>query len=151
MRIIQIDTSDRSQARAFLALPFRLYAGTPQWVPPLAGDARAMLDRRRHPFYQHSEAAFFLALDESGQALGRLAVLDNARYNEYNHERTAFFYLFECADDRDTAQGLFEAACAWARGRGLDRIMGPKGFSALDGQGLLVHGFEHRPALGIPY
>jgi hypothetical protein len=30
-------------------------------------------------------------------------------------------------------------------------VIGPKGFTALDGMGLLVRGFEHRPALGIPY
>ena len=46
---------------------------------------------------------------------------------------------------------LFEAAFAWARARGLDRVYGPKGFTALDGMGLLVEGFEHRPAFGIPY
>jgi hypothetical protein len=33
----------------------------------------------------------------------------------------------------------------------LARITGPKGFSALDGSGLLVKGFEHRPAFGLPY
>ena len=52
----------------------------------------------------------------------RLAVLNNQRYNDYNHSHTAFFYLFECAEDHSAARGLFEAAFAWARGRGLDRI-----------------------------
>ena len=110
-----------------------------------------MLDRKRHPFYRHSDAAFFLALDAAGAAVGRVAVLDNRNYNAYNHEQTAFFYLFECEDDPATAQSLFDAAFAWARARGLDRVYGPKGFTALDGMGLLVQGFEHRPAFGIPY
>jgi hypothetical protein len=38
-----------------------------------------MLDRRRHPFYRNSEAAFFLAVDD-GCATGRVAVLDNVDY-----------------------------------------------------------------------
>jgi hypothetical protein len=38
-----------------------------------------------------------------------------------------------------------------ARARGLSKLLGPKGLTALDGMGLLVKGFEHRPALGIPY
>jgi len=33
----------------------------------------------------------------------------------------------------------------------LNYMLGPKGFSPLNGMGLLVKGFEHRPALGIPY
>jgi hypothetical protein len=33
----------------------------------------------------------------------------------------------------------------------LVEVIGPKGFSVLDGLGLLVRGYEHRPAFGIPY
>lgn len=148
---IEIDTHNQRQVKEFLNLPFRIYKNTPQWVPPLDTDARSLLNRRRHPFYKHSEAAFFLAQDETGMILGRLAVLDNKRYNNFNHERTAFFYLFECENNFEAAQSLFQTALTWAHGRGLNKILGPKGFTALDGLGLLVKGFEHRPAFGLPY
>ncbi len=153
MKILEIDPSNKRDAGLFLGLPFQIYRATPQWVPPLEMDARRMLDRRHHPFYDHSQAAFFLAFDrpEDGQPVGRVAVLDNCHYNEFNHEQTAFFYLFECANDPEAAAGLFSAAADWARRRGLNKFYGPKGFSALDGLGLLVKGFERRPALGIPY
>jgi hypothetical protein len=151
MNLIQVDTANRRQVRQFLGLPFRLYRGWPQWVPPLAPEARRYLDRRRHPFYQHSDAAFFLVVNGDGRPIGRIGVLDNANYNAFNQERTAFFYLFECADQREAAQALFDAAFQWARARGLNKMIGPKGFTALDGMGLLVKGFEHRPAFGIPY
>ena len=82
---------------------------------------------------------------------GDWRVLNNHNYNEFNHERTAFFYLFECSNTQHAAKGLFEAGFSWAIGQGLTKIIGPKGFTALDGMGLLVKGFEHRPALGIPY
>ena len=150
MELIQVDTNSRVQVRQFLHLPFDLYRDVPQWVPPLAPDARRMLDRRRHPFYRNSAAAFFLAVD-GGRAVGRLAVLDNADYNAFNHEHSAFFCLFECLNDIGTAAALFDAASVWARSRGLDRIIGPRGFSVFDGLGLLVRGFEHRPAFGLPY
>jgi hypothetical protein len=150
VELIPMDTRSRVQVRQFLRLPFDLYRDVAQWVPPLASDARRILDRRRHPFYRHSDAAFFLAVDGEG-AVGRLAVLDNAEYNAFNHERTAFFYLFECVNDIGTAAALFDAASAWARARGLGRMIGPRGFSVFDGLGLLVRGFEHRPAFGQPY
>jgi hypothetical protein len=150
MNIIQVDPANQKQVQDFLSLPFRIYRDIPQWVPPLAMDERARLTPRRYPFYRHSAAAFFLAV-EDGQAIGRLAVLDNRLYNDYNHEKTAFFYLFECENNLEAARGLFALAFDWARGRGLNKIFGPKGFTALDGLGLLVKGFERRPAFGLPY
>ena len=150
MDIVKIDTSNKRDVRRFLNFPFELYHHTPQWVPPFESDARRMLDRRRHPFYQHSDADFFLAL-KTDRIVGRLGVLENRHYNEFNHTRTALFYLYEAEDDFEISRGLFNAAFDWATARGLTEVYGPKGFTALDGMGLLVKGFEHRPALGIPY
>ena len=150
MKIRLIDPSIARDRRSFLELPFTLYRGVTPWVPPLRRDARQMLDRRRHPFYRHSEAAFLLA-EQDGAPVGRLAMIDNRHFNAFNHEATAFFYLFECVNDVATARALFDRGIDWARGRKLDQVFGPKGFTALDGMGMLVRGFEHRPALGIPY
>ena len=150
MDIVVVDSRKPVHVREFLTFPHRLYASTPSWVPPLAIEARAALDRKRNPFFDHSEAAFFTARDR-GVTVGRLAVLDNRNHNAFNNERTAFFWLFEVIDDEAAASALFEAGFAWARRRGLDAMVGPKGFTAMDGLGLLVRGFEHRPAFGIPY
>jgi hypothetical protein len=59
--------------------------------------------------------------------------------------------MFECEDHPEAANALFDCAFEWARARGLDQIAGPKGFTPLDGFGMLVKGFEHRPAFGLPY
>ena len=150
MNIIQIDLSNKKQVKDFLDLPFRLYKNTPQWVPPLRMDDRVRLNPKRHPFYKHSQAGFFLAYDET-RPVGRIAVLDHRLYNKYNNEETAFFYLFECENNQKIADLLFEATFKWARSRGLKTMLGPKGFTVLEGFGLLVKGFEHRPAFGQPY
>ena len=150
MPIHRLDLTNRRDVRRYIDLPFRLYRDNDLWVPPFISEIRTQLDPQRHPFYQHSDAAFFVAI-EGGEVVGRIAVLDNARYNEYHDERAAFFYHFDVVDDRAVSQGLFAAASNWARDRGLDTIWGPKGFMTGDGQGLLVEGFEHRPAIGIPY
>lgn len=157
MHILQLDLSNKRQVDDFLNLPFSIYKELPQWVPPLQMDERLRLQPKRFPFYRHSQAAFFLAytrsspVDEETRAIGRIAVLDNHRYNEFNKTCTAFFYLFECENNLPAATGLFRHAIEWARSRGLTQISGPKGFTPLDGFGLLVKGFEHRPAFGLPY
>ena len=150
MEVVRVDARDSRQIKLWLDLPFRLYRDTPQWVPPMAADARLVFDRQRHPYYEHSEAAFFLAMQD-GRAVGRIAALENRNYNAFHNQKVAFFYLFECEDDREASQALFAAASAWARERGLERIIGPKGFTTLDGMGILVKGFQHRPAMGIAY
>jgi hypothetical protein len=149
--ILQIDPQNRYFRNLFLRFPFQLYKDIPQWVPPLAVDANRLLDQRRNPFYEHGRAAFFLAWDAQHTPLGRVVVLDNDNYNQYNHERTAFFYLFECINNPEVSQGLFECAFSWARSQRLTKVIGPKGFTVLDGLGMLVKGFEHRPAFGLPY
>jgi hypothetical protein len=163
MHIVQFNHKDNKQVDAFVRLPFSIYKDIPQWVPPLQMDERLRLSPKRFPFYRHSHAAFFLAYQQSGldkrsnridegtHPIGRLAVLDNHRYNEFNNSKTAFFYLFECENNQEAAKALFDAGFGWARSRGLERILGPKGFTPLDGFGLLTKGFEHRPAFGLPY
>ena len=150
MNINQLDLHNKKQMDDFLRLPFSIYKNIPQWVPPLQMDERLRLNPKRFPFYKHSHASFFIAY-EGTHLIGRLAVLDNQRYNEYNKTKTAFFYLFECENNQEAATVLFNAAFDWARSRGLDKVIGPKGFTPLDGFGLLVKGFEHRPAFGLPY
>ena len=150
MTIHRLDLTHRRDVRRYIDLPFRLYRDNELWVPPFVNEIRTQLDPQRHPFYQHSGAAFFVAV-EGDEVVGRIAVIDNARYNDYHDERSAFFYHFETVDDLAVSQALFAAAFDWARGRGLTTIWGPKGFMTGDGQGLLIEGFEHRPAIGIPY
>ena len=151
MRIQEIDTRNRGQVRDFIDLPFKIYQGCTQWVPPLEMDATAILNRARHPYYRESDAAFFMVFSEAGEALGRIAVLDNNRHNRYNNSAIGLFYLLEVMNDFDAFSLLMETAFNWARSRGLTEIIGPRGFTALNGMGMLARGFEHRPALGIPY
>ncbi len=167
-RIHEIDTHNRKQVRLFLDFPFRLYRDCPQWVPPMAGDARLQIDRQRHPYYRHSDASFLLATSND-TTVGRIAVLEHRHYTRASQTQPtaskakaeegqatsaqgdAFFYLFDTVNDIEVAQALFEAAEAWARQRGLACLLGPLGFAAGDPTGLLVEGFEHRAAMGINY
>lgn len=150
MHVTELDTSDRKMVKQFLELPFRIYQDTPQWVPPLRVDARQPLNRKQNPFYLENEAVFLL-VGEGDRIIGRTAILENRRFNNFNHRQAAFFYLFECEDNLEAARMMFDYGAEWARERGLIEIIGPRGFTVFDGLGLLVAGFEHRPAFGQPY
>lgn len=143
-----IDTMDKGQVQRFLELPYQIYKNTPQWVPTPRVDVETMLDRDKHPFYEHSTADFLL-VKRDGHLMGRLAVMENRQFNKYHGTKTAQFYLFECEHDIEAARTLFTHAFEWARKRGLDDIVGPKGFGPLDGYGILVEGFENRRMMSM--
>jgi hypothetical protein len=146
IQIEKIDTSSKSQVARFVRLPYRLYANHPQWVPALFIDAELQLNRQKHPYYQHSDADFFIA-HRQGEVLGRIAALENKNFNQYHGTRQAQFYLFECVNDQEVAHALFSRVCEWGKQRNLNRLVGPKGFSPMDGYGLLVEGYEHRQVM----
>ena len=150
MNIFRLDPTSRRDVHRYIAFPYQLYRDSSLWVPPFVSEVRAQLDPDRHPYYEHSQAAFFLAL-AANDVVGRIAVLDHTRYSERKGERTAFFYHFDAVNDRAVSRGLFDAAFDWARKQGVQQRWGPQGFLAADGKGLLVEGFDHRPALGIAY
>jgi GNAT superfamily N-acetyltransferase len=150
MQVRKLDTTKGRDVRAFVQFPFELYRDCSQWVPPLLPDMRAALNKRRYPFYRHSEADFYVAESE-GQVLGRITALDNRRYNDYHSSKVAFFYHLDLVEDARVAQALFDAAFEWARKRGLEAFVGPKGLLRGDAHGLLVDGFQHRASVGIPY
>lgn len=148
VKIDKIDTNDRAQVKRFTRFPNHLYTGCPQWVPPFLIDSEMQLNRKKHPFYEHSTADFFMAVKE-GRDVGRIAALENTRFNQYHGTRKAQFYLFDCEDDQEAANALFSAVFDWARARGLDTLIGPKGFGTLDGYGLLQEGYEHRQMMNM--
>ncbi|MCK5005825.1 MAG: hypothetical protein KAR73_00465 [Spirochaetales bacterium] len=145
LEIFEVAPPDGKSINEFVGLPFRLYRNVPQWVPPFRSEKRKIL-RKQHPFFEHSEAAFLLARRE-GKPVGRITVFDNRRFNSYRNRREARFCHFECAEDEGAAAALFASASAWARKRGLGELVGPRGFSGMDGSGLLIDGFEHRATM----
>jgi hypothetical protein len=148
LKIEKVDTRSKAQVRRFIQVHFRMYEGHPQWVPPLLIDCEMQLNRDKHPFYEHSDADFFIAMRD-GKDVGRIAALENRRFNDYHKTKQAQFYLFDCEDDQEAANLLFEQVFGWARERGLDKVVGPKGFGALDGYGIQVEGFEHRQMMNM--
>ncbi|MHB0922934.1 MAG: GNAT family N-acetyltransferase [Bellilinea sp.] len=144
--MVTIETLNRQNKKAvdeFVKFPFKIYKDIPQWVPPILSDIKIMMDPSKHPFYEHSESEFFVAR-ENGKMVGRICGIENKPFNAYHGTHQAQFYFFECIDSQEVANALFEKVFEWARARGLDEVVGPKGLSLFDGYGIQIEGFEHR-------
>jgi GNAT superfamily N-acetyltransferase len=150
LEIQEIAATDHRRIDEFIGFPFQLYRHAAQWIPPFRAEMRSIL-MRRHPFFEHSEAAFFLAR-RGGRVVGRITAFENRRFNDFRDRKEARFHHFECAEDGQAAAALLEAALSWASRRGLEEMVGPYGLSHMDGGGVLIEGFEHRGSMTMmPY
>ncbi len=143
LNIYPVNPNSRSDRNNFVGLPFSLYQDTPAWIPPIRMDIRTMINPKKHPFYDHSEAQSFLA-ERDGMIVGRISVLNNRLYNEVHQKKQANFALLECVDDLSVLEGLMDTAADWAKQKGLNELVGSKPFGLGEGYGILVEGFEYR-------
>jgi GNAT superfamily N-acetyltransferase len=143
----------RTGTTRFVDLPWKIYRGDPNWVPPLKASVRELLDPRRHPFYDGGRAAeieLFLAWD-GPDVVGRVAAIQNHAHNRVYGDNLVFFGFFECIDRPDVARELLGAVEAWATARGASAVRGPVNPSQNYECGLLVEGFNRPPVLMMTY
>jgi GNAT superfamily N-acetyltransferase len=135
--------------RAFVALPYRLHAGTP-WVPPLRLERYLFLSKRLNPYFTHGEAEYFLAR-RGDRVVGRITAQIDRVFNEFHGNRWGNFGFLEFEDDQEVLDRLLAAAEDWLRERGCDKSVGPMDFQLNDESGVLFEGFEHAPAIRQPW
>jgi GNAT superfamily N-acetyltransferase len=138
--------ASKRELKAFMRLPWRLYRNEANWVPPLLMDLRKRLDRRRNPFFAHAEAEYFLAWRD-GRPVGRITAQVDRNFNDFQANDWGMFGFFECEPDPEAAQALVDAAAAWLRDRGRDRMVGPMDFTTNDECGLLIEGHDRTPII----
>ncbi len=136
----------RRDMRTFIRLPWRLYEGIDNWVPPLISERKRHLDRKRNPFFEHAEAEYFIAW-RGKEPVGRITAHVDHLLNEFQGNRWGLFGFFECTRDPAVAAALLDSAEAWLRERGRDRMLGPLDFSTNHECGLLIEGHEFRPQI----
>jgi GNAT superfamily N-acetyltransferase len=140
----------RRPPKAFIDLPYALYRGDPNWVPPLRMDEKLKLDDSKHPFWGHAERALFMAYRDR-RAVGRIVAIVDRFWEETHGEKAAYWGWFECENDEEAAAALFEAAASWAMAKGMKRLIGPLSPSPSDLVGLQIEGFEGPPCVMMPY
>jgi GNAT superfamily N-acetyltransferase len=140
------EVTSRRDRDAFIKFQWEIYSHDPAWVPPLIIERKAFLNRKRHPFYRHGDAALFLAR-KNGKIVGRIMASDDPNYNSLHQTNIGCFGLFESIDDEDVAAALLETAAGWLRKKGRTEIMGPIDYSTNYVCGLLIDGFQFSPTI----
>lgn len=145
---ITITGSDKA-GTDFLNLPYNLYAGEPNWRAPLRMERKAQLSDKS-PGMRAISARFFVAI-RNGDIVGRIAAFTNALHDAQHGNDTGFFGYFDAIDDPGVADALMTSAKDWVRSQGRNRLVGPAMMSVNEEVGLLIDGFDHPPAVMMPY
>ena len=140
------EVTSRRERDEFIKFQWQIYASDSAWVPPLIIERKKFLDRKRHPFYRHGDAALFL-VRKNGRIAGRIMASDDPNYNLLHGTNVGCFGLFECIEDREVAAALFDAAASWLRKKGRTELMGPIDYSTNYVCGLLIDGFQFPPTI----
>jgi GNAT superfamily N-acetyltransferase len=136
--------------RRFLQFPWTLYRDDPNWIPPLRGHQKEVVGYRPHPFYETNRVQTFLAL-RGKEVCGRIAAILNRGHIERYADPRGFFGFFECVDDQQVANGLFDAARQWFAEQAVYSLRGPTNPSLNYELGLLIDGFDSPPFFMMTY
>ncbi|HWK36401.1 N-acetyltransferase [Sphingomonas sp.] len=140
----------RADRKLFVDLPFRLYAGDPNWVPPLKSEALGLITPEKNGWFSHAKAQLFLA-ERDGRVVGRISAhIDTLALEQPAAQGfgpgVGQWGLFD-AEDQATGAALIAHAEQWLRDQGMRRALGPISMSVWEEPGLLIEGYDHPPTV----
>lgn len=138
------------QLRQFIYLPEKIHSGHKQWVHPLYFDDKVFFDEKKNDSFLTSDTLLLLAFQDN-KAVGRIMGIINKRYNEVHNEKNARFCFLDCYEDFEIAKVLIEEVDQWAKNKGMEKLVGPLGFSDKEPQGMLIEGYDEKVVIATNY
>ncbi len=137
----------KADRRAFIDLPWSIYANDPNWRAPLKMEIAELIGGpKTNPWFEHAEAAFWLARRD-GRPVGRISAQIDRLVLQHMGAGTGQWGMFECVEDPEVAAALIKTAEDWLRAKNMTRALGPFSLSIWDEPGLLVQGFDLPPSV----
>src|SRR5450631_3255238 len=124
---------DRSTAKQFLQVAVVIYHNDPKWIQPLDKDINEVFDKNKNKAFRFGEATRWILKDENGNLIGRIAAFVNKKYkNKSDEQPTGGIGFFECINNQEAADMLFDVAKSWLMKRGMEAMDGPINFGERD-------------------
>lgn len=140
----------KKNLKAFTKFQIDLYDGNPWYVPPLISDDVQTLSPSLNPAHDFCDQVLYMAYRD-GKVVGRIAGIINRQVNEKERERAARFGFIDFVDDPEVSAALLGAVEKWSRDKGMNKLIGPLGFTDLDHEGMLVEGFDELSTMATIY
>ena len=139
-----VPVSDSASAREFLKVPLIIYKDDPHFIQPLDKDINDVFNPKKNKAFRFGECQRWLLKDEDGNLTGRIAAFVYKKYkNKGDEQKTGGIGFFECIDNQDAADMLFDVSKHWLLQRGMEAMDGPINFGERDRWwGVVVKGFK---------
>jgi ribosomal protein S18 acetylase RimI-like enzyme len=149
MRLQEVDS--KKTRKAFLNFPKKLYKDDPNWICPLDNEIEGIFNPETNGKFKKGEAIRWVLFNDENVLIGRIAAFyDNHLISHYKYP-TGGCGFFECIDNQQAANLLFDAAKEWLSERGMQAMQGPVNFGEnYNYWGLLVDGFM-KQGYAMPY
>lgn len=141
---------DRNSLRKFIRFPEKIYRHNPYYVPALVFDETNTLDPSKNPGSAFCKSELYLAYKDD-QLVGRVAAIVNEKANEQWDHKEVRFGWFDFIDDPEVSKALIDKVTDFGRKFGMDKIVGPLGFTDFDPEGMLVEGFDQEGTMPLIY
>lgn len=150
MNLILKEVSSKQDLKKFISFPYSLFAGNKYWIPPLRFDELHTLSKDVNPAFDFCEAKYWLVYKD-GRIVGRIAGIINSKFNEKFNKKDARFGFIDFVDDKEVSFLLLSTVEKWAAEKGMNTLHGPLGFTDMDGEGMLIEGYNEVSTLGSIY
>lgn len=146
-----IEVTDRKTERMFLNTARAIYRNDDTWVCPLDKHISGIFDPETNPYFKHGTAKRWVLTGDDNSLIGRIAAFIDFNMANIYDQPTGGIGFFECIDNYQAAELLFNTSREWLREKGMEAMDGPINFGETDKYwGLLVDGFTH-PSFEIAY
>lgn len=150
MKIEIREVTDAKSFKTFIHLPVKLHQNDPKWIPPIYMDDRIYFNPKKNKSFQTADTILLLAY-KNRSVVGRVMGIVSHKSNEKTNSKDARFCWLEGFDDHEVIKTLLDFLSAWALKKGMERLVGPFGFSDKDPQGYLIEGYEFDPVIITNY
>lgn len=140
MKIQEVNNS--GLVKEFLEFPVKLYKNEKNWIRPLDKDIEFVFDRQKNKYFKDGDAIRWLMKDDKGRVIGRIAAFYHRKTSAQSEIPTGGVGFFECINDQQAANLLFDTAKTWLSTKGFEAMDGPVNFGDRnEWWGLLTEGF----------
>ena len=141
-----IEVSNPSLAGDFIQANVELNRKNPAYIRPIDKEINEVFDPKQNKAFRQGECARWVLKDDEGRLIGRIAAFVNKKYkNKGDDVPIGGVGFFDCINNQEAADMLFDVARHWLGQRGMEAMDGPINFGERDKWwGLLVEGF-HEP------
>ena len=145
------EVTDKKSKKLFHKIPHLIYYDDPNWVCPLEGMVESVFDPEKNPSFKNGEAIRWVLLNDDNMPIGRIGAFYNLDKAKAFEQPTGGCGFFECINNQQAANMLFNAAREWLKTKGMEAMDGPVNFGEnYINWGLLADGFKPQ-GFGMPY